>query len=155
MLPLLLASCSEDLDYRTAVRERDFVKAHTILNKMEDKLNDFYENNEMVKDNAFTGSDYSNYHKFEKMCQNQIDAICTVYGEEMKYLADTNEPDVEQRLMVLYRDASNDAERIANKLRNESKDAAFDVSLNFKNNMQAIVDIINSILPPKQTNSSL
>lgn len=147
MLPMLLAGCSVDLDYRKAVSNNDFEKAHTILRKMEDKLNDFYENNEMTEDNWFTGgTDYSNYHKFEKLCQNQIDAICFVYGEEMKYLADTNEPNVKQRITVLYQDASNDADRIANKLRNESKDAAYEVRRNFEENMRNIESVLNSIL---------
>lgn len=145
MLPLLFVGCSENLDYRAAVREKDFEKAHAILNKLEDKLNDFYENNEMVEESAFTTNDYSNFHKFEKMCQNQIDAICTVYGEEMKYLADLNEPDAERRIAVLYQDACNDAQRIINKARQESSDTASSLEYSFNDNMQSIANLVCGI----------
>lgn len=146
LIPMFFASCSEDLDYRAALRENDFEKAHAILNKMEDKLNDFYENNEMREEKWDGTGDYTNLHTFEKMCQNQIDAICTVFGEEMKYVASMNEPDVKTRLTYLFNDAQKDAERITNKLSKESGDAASDLRWSFKDNMRSVVSVIETIL---------
>lgn len=146
LLFLIICGCSADLDYRKAVREQNFEKAHSILNRMEDNLNDFYENNEMVQERVFDVSDYSNYHKFEKMCHNQIDAICYVYGEEMKYVASLNEEDSEVRINVLSNEANNDARRITNKLASESESAAADLMSYFSSNMATLSEVLNNIV---------
>ena len=147
LLPLSICGCSEDLDYRNAVRKQDFQKAHMILDKLQEKMDDWYENNELVEENVFTGSDYSNYHKFEKMCQNQVDAISFVYGEEMKYLAEQDGESSRTKINFLGQELVAKSNIVINKLRAHSSSSANELAEHLNSHLNLLENSIKTICP--------
>lgn len=143
------ADGKEYADYHEACRVGDFESAHTLLNKMESELNDFYENNEMVvtKKGIFSNDyDNTNLNKFEKLCQNQIDAILYVYGEEIKYILGMDDfKDPDKKAKILLSEAENDGKRIVNKVNQEHPTTGWTMERNFNESMESLNKLVESI----------
>ncbi len=77
-----------DLSYKTACRELEFLKAHEVLDKIQDKC-------------LSIERTYNNLEKVEIIESKYFQAVDYVYGQEIIYLLNSGESNVDQRISML------------------------------------------------------